>query len=167
MWCDKRHRPGFHPRKVRTSIRDLGFPHYAVILVKVSLSDSSCFRDLLSSYAWSQQLLIKMPKENISLSFVVSITLMLTCIVELETHLFFPRNFPSDFFCTIKNLSSNRTQSANLFHYFNQLACEKMSAEPNFWKRRMEFSCSVHSWRLFGSSRELEMKKKFSENRHF
>lgn len=44
----------------------LGIPHYAVILVYVSLPDSSCDRDPLSNYVWSQQLIIKMPKENIS-----------------------------------------------------------------------------------------------------
>ena len=43
----------------------------------------------------------------------------------LETRLFYPTNFPSDFSCTIENLSFNRTQSTNLFTCFNQRAGNK------------------------------------------
>ena len=48
----------------------------------------------------------------------------------LETQLFYPSNFPSDFSCYIENLSFNRTQSTNLFHCFNQRAGNK-----NVWMK--------------------------------
>ena len=95
---------------------------------------------------------------------VVSIALVITSIVLLETHLFYPRDLTSDFSCSFKNLSSNRAQSTYLFNCFNERACEKNVCRPNFWKRRMGFSLSVHPW-LVGSSRELEMEKKFTGNR--
>ena len=35
----------------------------------------------------------------------------------------------------------------------------RMSVRPIFKKRRIEFSYFVHSWKLFGFFRELEMEK--------
>ena len=56
---------------------------------------------------------------------IISIVLDIIFIVMLETHLFYPSNFPSDFSCTIENLSLNQTQSTNLFNCFNQQAGSK------------------------------------------
>ena len=56
---------------------------------------------------------------------IISIVLEITFIAMLETRLFYPTNFPSDFSCTIENLSFNRTQSTNLFTCFNQRAGNK------------------------------------------
>ena len=57
---------------------------------------------------------------------IVSIVLEITFIVFLETHLFFPRNFPSDFSCSIENPSFNRTQ----FNCYNKRAGYK-----NVWTK--------------------------------
>ncbi|XP_044168890.1 nucleotide-binding oligomerization domain-containing protein 1-like [Acropora millepora] len=56
---------------------------------------------------------------------IISIVLEITFIAMLETRLFYPSNFPSDFSCSIENLSFNRTQSTNLFTCFNQRAGNK------------------------------------------
>ena len=53
---------------------------------------------------------------------IISIVLEITFIVLLETHLFYPKNFPSDFSCTIAKTSFNLTQSTNVFNCFNQRA---------------------------------------------
>ena len=50
---------------------------------------------------------------------ISSIVLQITYIVLVETHLFYPRQFPSDFSCSIENPSFNRTE---LFNCFNQQA---------------------------------------------
>jgi len=49
---------------------------------------------------------------------IISIVLEITFIVLLETSLFYPRNFPSDFSCSIENPSINRTK----FNCYNQRA---------------------------------------------
>ena len=56
---------------------------------------------------------------------IISIVLEITFIALLETRLFYPSNFPSDFSCSIENLFFNRTQSTSLFHCFNQRAGNK------------------------------------------
>ena len=53
---------------------------------------------------------------------IISIVLEITFIVFLETDLFYPKNFPSDFSCTIENHSFNLTQFTNMFNCFNQRA---------------------------------------------
>ena len=50
---------------------------------------------------------------------IISIVLQITYIVLVEKHLFYPRQFPSDFSCSIENPSFNRTE---LFNCFNQQA---------------------------------------------
>ena len=61
---------------------------------------------------------------------IISIVLEITFIVLLETHLFYPRNFPSDFSCSIETPSFNRTQSTNIFNCSNQGAAYK-----NVWMK--------------------------------
>ena len=48
---------------------------------------------------------------------IISIVLEITFIFLLETHLFYPKNFPSDFSCSIETPSFNRTQSTNCLLY--------------------------------------------------
>jgi len=59
---------------------------------------------------------------------VVNIALEMTFFVLLETRIFYSKNFPSDFSCSIKNLSVKLTQSTNLFNCNTTRAGEK-----NFW----------------------------------
>ncbi|XP_015776650.1 PREDICTED: nucleotide-binding oligomerization domain-containing protein 2-like isoform X1 [Acropora digitifera] len=56
----------------------------------------------------------------------ISLVLEITFIVLLETHLFYPTNFPSDFSCSIENPSFNRTQ----FNCYNKRAGYK-----NVWTK--------------------------------
>ena len=61
---------------------------------------------------------------------IISIVLEITFIVLLETHLFYPKNFPSDFSCSIETPSFNVTQSTNIFNCSNQGAGYK-----NVWMK--------------------------------
>ena len=56
---------------------------------------------------------------------VVNIALEITFFALLETNLFYPKNFPSNFNCTVKNLSVKRTESTNLFNCNTTRAGEK------------------------------------------
>ena len=57
---------------------------------------------------------------------VVNIALEITFFALLETHLFYPENFPSNFPCSVKNYSVKRTQSTtNLFNCNTTRAGEK------------------------------------------
>ena len=56
---------------------------------------------------------------------VVNFALGITFFVLLETHMFYPKNFPSDFSCSIKNLSVKITQSTNLSNCNTTRADEK------------------------------------------
>ena len=61
---------------------------------------------------------------------IISIVLEITFIAMLETRLFYPKTFPSDFSCTIAKTSSNLTQSTSTFDCFNQRAGYK-----NIWMK--------------------------------
>ena len=61
---------------------------------------------------------------------IISIVLEITFIVLLETHVFYPKNFPSDFSCSIETPSFNLTQSTNIFNCSNQGAGYK-----NVWMK--------------------------------
>ena len=56
---------------------------------------------------------------------VVNIALEITFFALLQTHLFYPKNFPSNFPCSVKNHSVKRTQSTNLFNCNTTRAAEK------------------------------------------
>ena len=53
---------------------------------------------------------------------IISIVVEITFIVLLETHLLYPKNFPSDFSCFIETPLFNLTQSTNMFNCSNQRA---------------------------------------------
>ncbi|XP_067022573.1 nucleotide-binding oligomerization domain-containing protein 2-like [Acropora muricata] len=61
---------------------------------------------------------------------IIRIVLDITFIVLLETQLFYPKNFPSDFSCSIETPSFNLTQSTNIFNCSNQGAGYK-----NVWMK--------------------------------
>ncbi|XP_067022574.1 NACHT, LRR and PYD domains-containing protein 14-like [Acropora muricata] len=61
---------------------------------------------------------------------IISIVLEITFIVLLETHLFYPKNFPSQFSCSIETPSFNLTQSTKIFNCSNQGAGYK-----NIWMK--------------------------------
>ncbi|XP_044175197.1 NACHT, LRR and PYD domains-containing protein 14-like [Acropora millepora] len=97
---------------------------------------------------------------------VVNIALEITFFALLETHLFFPKNFPSNFSCTVKNLSVKRTESTNLFNCNTTRAGEK-----NVWITLAEvingffaFCAFVEVICILSRARN---SKKFMENRHF
>ncbi|XP_044177597.1 NACHT, LRR and PYD domains-containing protein 12-like [Acropora millepora] len=61
---------------------------------------------------------------------IISIVLEITFIVLLETHLFYPKNFPSDFSCSIETPSFNLTKPTNIFNCSNHRAGYK-----NVWMK--------------------------------
>ena len=61
---------------------------------------------------------------------IISIVLEITFIILLETHVFYPKNFPSDFSCSIETPLFNLTESTNIFNCSNQGAAYK-----NVWMK--------------------------------
>ena len=90
----------------------------------------------------NSNVILKMPKDNTGTErrnlfkaylcqLIVSIVLAITFILFLESHLFYPKNFPSNFSCCIENSSSvNGTQSTTLFNCSNRRAGSK-----NVWTK--------------------------------
>ena len=75
---------------------------------------------------------------------IISIVLEITFIVLLEAHLFYPKNFPSDFSCTIAKTSFNLTQSTSTFNCFNQRAGYK-----NIWIRLVKAANGIFALLAF------------------
>ena len=97
---------------------------------------------------------------------IISIVLEITFIVLLETHLFYPSNFPSDFSCTIAKTSFNLTQSTNMFNCFNQRAGYK-----NVWIKVVKSANGIFAFFAFLEIIWILSRarggKKFMENRQF
>ena len=97
---------------------------------------------------------------------IICIVLEITFIVLLETHLFYPRNFPSDFSCSIENPSFNRTQSTSSFKCFNHRAGDK-----NVWIRVVTAANGIFAFLAFFEILWILSRgrhgKKFMENRQF
>ena len=97
---------------------------------------------------------------------IISIVLEITFIALLETHLFYPSNFPSDFTCSIENRSFNRTQSTIKFKCFNQRAGNK-----NFWIKVVKAANGIFALLAFLEIIWILSRarngKKFMENRQF
>ena len=87
---------------------------------------------------------------------IISIVLEITFIVLLETNLFYPRNFPSDFSCSIENPSLKRTQSPKLFNCYNQRAGYK-----NVWTKVVTAANGIFAFFAF-----LEIIWILSRGRH-
>ena len=98
---------------------------------------------------------------------IINIVLEITFIVLLETQLFYPSSFPSDFSCSIENLSFNRTRSTNSFNCFNQRAGNK-----NVWIKVVTPTNGIFALFAFLEiiwilSRARLRGKTFMENRQF
>ena len=121
----------------------LGIPPLLFILVNVSLIlivtfiYSQCVKSTVNGLERSPQDLQGKPSNRRRTLFIAylcqlitSIVLEVTFIISLETHLFYPTNFPSDFTCSIENSPINGTQSTTSFNCFNHRAGDK-----NIWMR--------------------------------
>ena len=75
---------------------------------------------------------------------LVNFALEITFFVLLETNIFYPKNFPSDFSCSIRNLSVKITQSTNLFNCNTTRADEK-----NVWITAAEVINGVFAFCAF------------------
>ena len=125
----------------RVQNHKLGIPPYLFIIVNalliptVTLIYSQCAKSTVTELERSSQDAHRTPRNRRRTLFIayichliISIVLEITFIVLLETHLFYPKNFSSDFSCTIAKTSSNLTQSTSTFDCFNQRAGYK-----NIW----------------------------------
>ena len=122
----------------------LGIPPYLFVIVNVLLIPIVTF--IYSQYAKSTVNELERnpqdaegqprnPRRNLFKAYlcqlIVSIVLAITFILFLESHLFYPKNFPSNFSCSIENSSSiNGTQSTTLFNCSNRRAGSK-----NVWTK--------------------------------
>ena len=87
---------------------------------------------------------------------IISIVLEITFIVLLETNLFYAKNFPSDFSCTVAKTSFNLTQSTNMFNCYNQRAGHK-----NVWITVVKAANAIFAFFAF-----LEILWILSRSRH-
>ncbi|XP_044168886.1 nucleotide-binding oligomerization domain-containing protein 2-like [Acropora millepora] len=155
----------------------LGIPPYFFIIVNalliptVTLIYSQYAKSTVTELERSPQDAHRTPRNRRRTLFkayichlIISIVLEITFIVLVETHLFYPSNFPSDFICSIENRSFNRTQST--IKCFNQRAGNK-----NFSIKVVEAANGI-----FALLASLEITwilsrarhgKKFMENRQF
>ena len=157
----------------------LGIPPYFFIIVNalliptVTLIYSQYAKSTVAELEHSPQDAHRTPRNRRRTLFIayichliISIVLEITFIALLETHLFYPSNFPSDFTCSIKNRSFNRTQSTIKFKCFNQRAGNK-----NLWIKVVKAANGI-----FALLASLEITwilsrarhgKKFMENSQF
>ena len=147
-----------------------GIPPYAFILLNVALIPivtciySLCVRSTVNKLERRHHDEETEPRDKRRILFnayvcqlVVNIALEITFFALLETHLFFPKNFPSNFSCTVKNLSVN---------------CNTTRAgEKNVWITLAEvingffaFCAFVEIIWILSRARN---SKKFMENPHF
>ncbi|XP_015749282.1 PREDICTED: nucleotide-binding oligomerization domain-containing protein 2-like [Acropora digitifera] len=125
----------------RVQNHKLGMPPYLFIIVNalliptVTLIYSQCAKSTVTELERSSQDAHRTPRNRRRTLFkayichlIISIVLEITFIAMLETRLFYPKNFPSDFSCTIAKTSSNLTQSTSTFDCFHQRADYK-----NIW----------------------------------
>ena len=121
----------------------LGIPPYLFVIVNVLLIPIVTF--IYSQYAKSTVNELERnpqdaegqprnPRRNLFNAYlcqlIVSVVLAITFILFLERHLFYPKNFPSNFSCSIENSSVNGTQSTTLFNCSNRRAGSK-----NVWTK--------------------------------
>ena len=125
----------------RVQTHKLGIPPYLFIIVNalliptVTLIYSQCAKSTVTELERGPQDAHRTPRNRRRTLFkayichlIISILLEITFIAMLETRLFYPKNFPSDFSCTIAKTSPNLTQSTSKFNCFNQRAGYK-----NIW----------------------------------
>ena len=163
----------------RVQTHKLGIPPYLFIIVNalliptVTLIYSQCAKSTVTELERGPQDAHRTPRNRRRTLFIayichliISIVLEITFIALLETQLFYPSKFPSDFSCSIENLSFNRTQPTNLFTCFNQRAGNK-----NVWIKVVKVANGIFAllafleiiWILF----RARHGKKFMENWKF
>ncbi|XP_044177604.1 nucleotide-binding oligomerization domain-containing protein 1-like [Acropora millepora] len=116
----------------------LGFPPYLFVIVNVLLIlivpvfYSQIVKSTVDEIVRNPQDARLQPRNRRRTLFIaylcqliISFVLEITFIVLLETQLFYPKNFPSDFSCSIETPSFNLTQSTNIFNCSNQGAGSK------------------------------------------
>ena len=109
----------------------LGIPPYLFVIVNVLLllvvtviysQYAKSTVDELERNPQDAQVLPRNRRRTLFMAYlcqlIINIALEITFLVLLETHLFYPRIFPSDFSCSVQNPSFNRTQ----FNCSNQRA---------------------------------------------
>ncbi|XP_067042454.1 NACHT, LRR and PYD domains-containing protein 12-like [Acropora muricata] len=119
----------------RVQNHKLGMPPYLFIIVNalliptVTLIYSQCAKSTVTELERSPQDAHRTPRNRRRTLFIayichliISIVLEIAFIAMLETRLFYSKNFPSDFSCTIAKTSSNLTQSTSTYDCFNQRA---------------------------------------------
>ena len=153
----------------------LGIPPYLFIIVNVLLIPivtviySQYAKSTVNELERNPQDAQGQPKNRRRTLFIaylcqltISIVLEITFIVLLETQVFYPRNFPSDFSCSIKN----RTLATSLFYCFNQRAGYK-----NIWTRVVTGANGIFALFSFLEIIWILSRgrhgKKFMENRQF
>ena len=147
-----------------------GIPPYAFILLNVALIPivtciySLCVKSTVNKLQRRHQNEEREPRDKRRTLFiayvcqlVVNIALETTFFALLETHLFFPKNFPSNFSCMVKNLSVN---------------CNTTRAgEKNVWITLEEVINGFFAFCAFVEIIWILLRarnsKKFMENRHF
>ena len=115
-----------------------GIPPYAFILLNVALIPivtciySLCVKSTVNKLErrhQDEETEARDKRRTLFIAYVcqlvVNIALEITFFALLETHLFYPENFPSNFSCIVKNLSVKRTESTNLFNCNTTRAGEK------------------------------------------
>ena len=163
----------------RVQTHKLGIPPYLFIIVNalliptVTLIYSQCAKSTVTELERGPQDAHRTPRNRRRTLFIayichliISIVLEITFTALLETQLFYPSKFPSDFSCSIENLSFNRTQPTNLFTCFNQRAGNK-----NVWIKVVKVANGIFAllafleiiWILF----RARHGKKFMENWKF
>ena len=163
----------------RIESHKLGIPPYLFIIVNVlliptvTLIYSQYAKSTVTEVERSSQDANRTPRNRRRTLFIayichliISMVLEITFITMLETQLFYPSNFPSDFSCTIENLSFNRTQNTNLFTCFNQRAGDK-----NVWIKVVKAAngifASLAFLEIIWISSRARHGKKFMENWKF
>ncbi|XP_044168872.1 nucleotide-binding oligomerization domain-containing protein 2-like [Acropora millepora] len=163
----------------RIESHKLGIPPYLFIIVNVlliptvTLIYSQYAKSTVTEVERSPQDAHRTPRNRRRTLFIayichliISMVLEITFITMLETQLFYPSNFPSDFSCTIENLWLNRTQNTNLFTCFNQRAGNK-----NVWIKVVKAANGIFALLAFLEiiwiSSRARHGKKFMENWKF
>ena len=148
----------------------LGIPPYLFIIVNVLLTPiviviySQCAKSTVNELERNPQDAQGQPRNRRRTLFIAylcqlisSIVLEITFITLLQTPLFYPRNFPSDFSCSIENPSFNRKQSTSfIINCYNQRAGYK-----NVWTKVVTVANGIFAFFAF-----LEIIWILSRGRH-
>ena len=136
----------------------LGVPLYAFIMVNVlvisvvSVIYSQCVKSTVTELERRHQDAERRRSRRLFLAYfcqlAVSCALRIIFIAFLQNELFYPRTFPADFNCSIKNVSveflPNQTKSTNSVHCFTQRAGDK-----TFWTETVKMANGIFAFMGF------------------